>query len=230
MLVDYAITTVSRKGNYIHELLASLPSDLEVRLVVGSSDSDYLARYRGNPLIHVLEPSPEEWRRVCDRDIWARATWNHWRSLSSRPTSPDHEGRLIFEDDVVLAKGWQPRLFDTIDKIRTRFGPEYVLALYCPYKLRPEEPIRQYAPYAVEGFYGAQALYYPEALRVKLAEYVAYHGVDLHRLPFDLLIKEYFHNHAIPLLATVPSLAQHIGRITTGLGDFHQAPIFQPKL
>ena len=40
--IDFAITTVARPTSYIHDLIASLPSDLPLRLIVGAPDYGYL--------------------------------------------------------------------------------------------------------------------------------------------------------------------------------------------
>src|SRR5215216_3300209 len=137
--IDYSITTIARPTDYIHTLLTRLEMETTVRLIVGSPDSEYLAQYRDNPSIEIVETSPHEWERIQNFGTHHRAMWNYWRTLSLVPLNPGRDGLVIFEDDVLPARGWQYRLHETLNQVMSRFGRDFVLALYCPYNLAPDD-------------------------------------------------------------------------------------------
>ena len=56
------------------------------------------------------------------------------------------------------------------------------------------------------------------------------HGVEAYSKPYDLVLKDYLVESRTALFAAIPCLAQHIGRVSTGLGTFHHALHFQEKL
>jgi hypothetical protein len=69
-------------------------------------------------------------------------------------------------------------------------------------------------------------MYYPETVRAGFADYLKCHGVDSMRLPYDVLLRNYLWKERIRLVATFPCLFQHIGEISTGLGNFHKTRQF----
>lgn len=247
-VIDHVIMTVRRPKNYIHELLPRLQMAGTIRLVVGSPDCEYLERYRSSPLMEIIGVSSPDWAHFENSRVHHRAVWNYWRSLTLCPKNPQRDGLLVFEDDVIPARGWQRRFYDTVEQIEAQFGTRYVLALYrgrfsqnrtfynsfrralFDY-LYSEEPPAYYASYPARGFYGTQAMYYPEEIRIAFAEYLKINGVDAYRLPYDLLLKDYLQTYGVPLFTTVPSLVQHIGEIGTGVGlTFHSARKFEKNL
>lgn len=225
--IDFAIMTVARPRVYIHELIASLRPDLPIRLIVGAPAYGYLERYRGNPFIEIIEVNAEEWAHFQNRRVHHRACWNYWRSLTLGPRTPSCTGLVVFEDDVIPARGWESRFHDTVTQIEAVHKGPFVLALYTAVTL-PPPPHAQiyYVGYPVPVFYGTQAMYYPEAVRVGFADYLKCHGVDSMRLPYDLLLRNYLWKERIRLVATFPCLFRHVGEISTGLGNFHKTRQF----
>jgi hypothetical protein len=70
-------------------------------------------------------------------------------------------------------------------------------------------------------------MYYPRAVVAELAPLIHAKGVVQFHEPYDMLIKKY----AIELDAlygSTTSLVQHMGRCSTGLGEFHASETFQP--
>ena len=192
--------------------------------------------------------SSPDWAHFQNSSVHHRAVWNYWRSLTLGPKNLRRDGLLVFEDDVIPAQGWQRRFNDTVKQIEAQFGTRYVLALYrgrfsqsrtfynsfrrtlsdCLY---PEEQRAYYASYPIGQFWGTQAMYYPEEIRIAFAEYLKINGVDAYRRPYDLLLKDYLETYGVPLFTTVPSLVQHIGEIGTGVGwKFHSARKFEKNL
>lgn len=225
-LIDFAITTVVRPVSYIQVLMEGIPPDLPVRLVVGGPDTSHLKQYISAPNVSIVVPQEEQWKKFEQGTVHHRACWNYWRSLVFGPKSPDSTGLVVFEDDIVLTRGWQQRLHETISEIELGIkSSDFVLALYTARALRQLET-RLYAPYPTWSFFGTQAMYYPAHIRNEFAKYLWLTGVQTYREPYDLLLREYLHLRAVPLFATIPCLAQHVGQVSTGLGQFHHAYSF----
>jgi alpha 1,2-mannosyltransferase len=228
--IDCAISTIARKKGYIDSLLPDIPIRSRIRLVVGSPESRFLERHRLDPRYEIVEMPAEDWLLYEGTNVHHRATFNYWRCLTFGLSSSESTGLLVLEDDVRAAQHWAQRLEETLRQIEPRFGQRFVLALYSPYG-RPHEPGLLYTPYPNRSFYGTQAMYYPQSVRQGFAAYLKINGVELNRAPYDLLLGGYLDSEGIPLLATSPSLFQHVGARSTGLGLlFHQAPDFQKYL
>ena len=225
--IDLAVTTVCRPKIYIHELLSRLCAGTELRIVVGSPETGYLECRRSDLSIEVVRASPDDWDRFRDGPLQQRASWNYWRTLMHGVVDPRRLGLLVFEDDVVTAAGWRDRLEAAIDQIESKYGRDYVLSLYHTHLLTRDYAEAFYSIYPLQGFFGTQAIFYPEQVRIGFARYLKRNGVDSNRLPYDLLLKEFLAEQKIRLFATAPCLVQHIGTISTGLGFVHQARQFE---
>ena len=177
--IDFAIMTVPRIGDYVHQLMTRLRPDLPLRLVVGRPECGYLERYRDNPSIEIVEAPPGEWARFQYCVAHQRAAWNYWRSLALVSREQRRNGLLIFEDDVVPALDWEPRLLSLIDQIEARQSGPYILALYVAVQAQLDAPQDEssYVRIPPESFFGTQAIYYPETQREGLAKYLRAHGV-----------------------------------------------------
>ncbi len=78
--IPITFVTVSRPEPYIHQALESLGQERRVALLVGSLDASYLDRYRDDPELRIVLPSPGEFRDWADRPHGERASWNFWRA------------------------------------------------------------------------------------------------------------------------------------------------------
>lgn len=200
-----------------------------VSLVVGSPESAYLEGYRSSTDLRIIE-ADEEWELLKQEPVRRRASWNYWRCLALQPLDRD---LLLLEDDIQFAQGWLSRFLDTTAVINARYGCGYVLSLYsahpfCGYAYAGGA---MYAEFPPQSFYGTQATYYPAAIRTGFAQYLRKHGVDEFREPYDLLLGRYVAENRHRLIVTAPSLVQHIGEETTGLGSFyHRAACFSESL
>src|SRR5262249_46637724 len=94
-LIEYAITTVPRPADYVHQLIAALPGDLRLRLFIGVPESEYLKRYEENPFIQIIEAPLIEWERFRECGIHQRAAWNYWRALSAGRSRLFSKGLLV---------------------------------------------------------------------------------------------------------------------------------------
>lgn len=116
--IDFAITTVARPGDYIHALISRLRVDLGLSVVVGGAECEYLKRYRDKPFIDIIEPAPQEWGRFRDCVVHQRAAWTYWRTLVLDVQHLDRKGLVVFEDDVIPAANWEPRLYETSSRLK----------------------------------------------------------------------------------------------------------------
>jgi len=174
--------------------------------------------------------SEDEWRVICDWVLYRRATYNYWRCLVH--SEPGARGNLIFEDDIRFAVNWRTRLLYTLDQLEDRFGDQFILALYAPHMFTFDTYIRggNCKEYPLPEFYGCQGMYYPERQRDLYAAYICEHGIETYHTPHDLLLREYVTENNVRLFATTPSLVQHEGSDSTGLGFWHQAYTFAEHL
>jgi hypothetical protein len=220
-MFDIIIMTVSRPGGYIDQTLASLSPDRPVTLVVGSPSTDYLDWYRDNLNFKIVAPGHDEFAFLEGATVGRRAAWNYWRCLGA---GANDLRRLIFEDDVIFAAGWEPRTARTIEAIE-KDHRDYVISLYYPYPL--EESREGFIEYPCSKFYGTQGVLFGGRSSREFREYLYERGVKRWTLPYDLLLQHFTAEAGVPLFATVPSLVQHIGVVSTGQSDhFHTTTCF----
>ncbi len=227
--INLVISTVWRKEGYLESTLNSLSSEYPIRndqpvyLVVGSLVTTNLDCYHSNPGVVVVEMGPNVWAWIENNGLRQRATWNYYRCLTQ--CAGGERGTLILEDDIRFACGWRARLDKTISALEARFGSEFVLTIYDPWDCTPCEN-HLYAEYPHEHFAGTQGVYYPAKVRQNFARYLKVRGVIGNKNHYDYLLRDYLIQENIPIFATAPSLIQHMGKNTTGLGIWHQAPGF----
>lgn len=227
--INIAVTTVWRKDNYLDATMSSLLVEYPlcrnhpVALVIGSPQTEHLASYIPLAGITILEMGPHTWSWIKDTDVRNRATWNYYRCLTQ--CNVGLRGSLILEDDIKFARGWRQRLDMTLAALEARFGAEFVLTVYDGYGWHPKESFL-YASYPLQPFAGTQGVYYPARVREGYAKYLKRHGVISNKNHYDYLLRDYLTQEEIPLFATVPSLVQHLGKNTTGVGLWHESPSF----
>jgi hypothetical protein len=226
-VIDFSIVTVSRPVNYIETVAEHLPGNQLIRLFVGSLETRYLDNIRRRPLVRILLPTPEEWKNLEPLSVFQRATWNYWRALACIPNGAGRDGLLVFEDDILPASNWREHLEMAINAVSTEGISHFILALYSSRQHAATIQGKPFTNYPTHLFAGTQAIYYPESVRGTFAAFLYEHGVNMNEAPYDMLLAEFAARHSIPIFLTVPVLVQHIGRIGTGLGEFHQAPNFQ---
>lgn len=227
--INLVITTVWREENYLESTLRSLSCEYPfhpqqpVSLIVGSPETAYLTRYRTQPGLVIVEMGPNTWAWIKNNNLRHRATWNYHRCLMHTPSG--ERGTLILEDDVRFACGWRVRLDTTIAALESRFGSMFVLTIYDPHQWKPKESYL-YAEYTHQFFSGTQGVFYPAKMRQEFAKYLKVQGVIGNKDHYDYLLRDYLIQEKIPLFAASPSLIQHMGKNTTGLGIWHEAPGF----
>lgn len=229
-----AIMTVDRSPPYVHTTLASLFASGEeihriagIELVVGSKEAQYLRCYRHHAGIRIHELTIQEADRIHKWGTGHKFCHNYHRCLSV-PLG-EAKGLIICEDDVVVRDHFLAHLLATINEMEEQFSlSRYLLALYVPYRLADVPAFRRgrfFASYNAPMFYGTQCMYYPATVVGELRDWMEHKGVNNHTQPGDFVVKDYGKS-INAIYGTVASLAQHIGRTTTGLGKFHRSPTF----
>ena len=165
-----------------------------------------------------------EWAGISAWGVHRRLNYNFHRLLSIDLGSAP--GLCICEDDLEFVPGFVSTLLATIDEIEQSLD-KYILAVYSPYDL--EDPAyargRLYCAYAAP-FYANQCIYYPRSIIPEVAEFILANGVHTYTEPNDLLVKRIGEARRC-LYATRRSLVQHIGSVSTGVGDgLHRSPSF----
>ncbi len=227
--IDITFSTVQREEDYLTDTLESisvaLPLDAgnPLHLVVGSPGTDYLASCQSVEGINVVEMGPSVWSWIKDNHVRHRATWNYYRCLTHKGVGK--RGSLIFEDDVQFAHGWLERLDATIAELERQYDFGFVLSVYDPWGF-PSDASPLYAEYEREWFFGTQGMYFPAKTRDGFAKYLKKHGVVANEGHYDHLLRDYTLEEGLLIFACTPSLIQHTGRKTTGLGTWHFAPNF----
>jgi hypothetical protein len=234
--IDVIISTVWREENYLKATLNSLfaeqavAPEQQVCLVAGSPITTHLDCYRSNPGVTVLEMGANTWSWIKNSPVILRSSWNYYRCLNHDATT--ERGRLVLEDDVRFARGWQLRLHATLASLQELHRSGFILAIYSPWDLVLQEHRgnRFYAEYPPERFYGTQGVYYTAAARRGFAKYLKTHGLVANEKQYDLLLKDYLILSGLPLFATTPSLIQHIGKKSISQGTWNEAPGFVEDL
>ena len=229
--INVVVCTIWREGNYLEETLNSLSlehplnADCPVSLVLGSPLSAYVDHYRQSG-ISIVDMGPSTWSWIENLALRHRATWNYYRCLTQ--PAGGSGGTLVIEDDIRFARGWLSRLTATLAALDEAAAGDFALSLYCPADFPLEAYLRGqlYAEYPLERFYGTQAVYYTAKTRRGFGAFLKKHGVVANQAPYDILLRYYLYEAGLPLFATAPSLVQHMGKQSTGLGGWYEAPSF----
>lgn len=226
--ISYAIVTIARQGNYIHQTVASLQntglmsrSDATtnpLHIFVGSSDSSYLDQYRNSQTI-VIDEFPDDLLQYQLHSAGQKVGINHYNCIS-RMTKLGSDLVMAMEDDIHFSEGWLPYVKMVIKDIQRLYGLMWTLTLFLSshspldyYKSQKKWYIHHY-----DGFSGLLAMVYPNHVALEFSEYVLENNIEHDRGTVDCLLGKFLKEKKIPLIATAPCLVQHIGRITSGGG------------
>ncbi|HQU45287.1 MAG: hypothetical protein B7Z73_10135 [Planctomycetia bacterium 21-64-5] len=229
-LITIAVMTVDRQPCYLHQTLASMfmaerrLHDLPVvRLVAGTNTLGYLDNYAHHERIAVHPLGDFEQQVISSWSLPRRHCHNYWRCLSL-PVA-DGGGICICEDDVIFRDNFVSHLVKTVDQVQEAGIRDYGLALSTCYDFEAEGRCgtgRSYCAYD-DPFYGTQAMYYPAQTAAELREYLYECGVQRYTKPSDILVRD---RYADRIYACTPSLVDHIGVTSTGLGCTGRSPSF----
>lgn len=233
-MTTVGITTVDRspRPNYVRATLASMfAKDAtvagkvgRVRVVVDGTDAGYFGPWATDARVAVELLSQDELQRR-PAVVHQRCAQGTWRAMAgARPGEPF----ILLQDDLLFAPRWLARLERAADAVRADLGTEdFVLAAYACYEF---EHRPHYALYPRPLFYANQALYFSTEALARMTPYMRQHGVIERKGADDLIFRQYFLDNPIALVATVPSLVQHVGFDTTGLSpQTHQSSTFRDE-
>ena len=196
-------TFAVRKKHYIDQTLESLfesdGRDIPLNLIVGSSDTSHIERYRKVANI-VAWDQAAQWQ-VREGDLRHNCNVNEIRALKYG----DDDHCLCCEDDISFDKNWFSRLMLTIAEIERK---DYVLNLGQD---SDQSTDKGYTTHTGDYLCGSQAIFYPgKALRNVVAEYAMQ---NINRATIDNLIGRYAKQYAA-LYNTIPPLVGHIGVVS----------------
>lgn len=196
------ILTCDRQPSYLADTVATIPENYAIQYI----SQGQIVQPRAGDLVPVDKKYKQDHTRHRD------SQYNYATALFNTKDG------LIIEDDVKLS-----RYFDTaLDKIINDIPTErYALALYSCYNWTQYSKYETIAEYPIDMFYGTQAMLYDiETAR----EFGAYLLENIGREPYDLALKTFIKtvNPEVVLYASKLSLVQHIGDVSTGLGNGHQ--------
>jgi hypothetical protein len=174
----------------------------------------YLNKYRYKPFYKIVEQDYLQMPRHINMNLNYFRVFLHYQQNTEL---------ITVEDDVIFTTDWFQKLQLTREQIP---HPSYLLSLYRP------GPIESAAPFVEinhTDFSCSQGLFYYNIPIGELMTYVYKYGVDKYIDNIDLLMGRFLRQRDIPILATNPSLIQHIGSVTNGIsGHFHQSESFRP--
>ncbi len=236
------MSTIERRTSdkqYVYDTLrsvfATFPVGVQVNLAVGDDRTEFVSRKRLHaelgPLhaeqVHVWAASPAQTAHLKDFKVARRAAWNYARAIRSYQGST---GLLLMEDDVQWAAGGINRFDYWLAGHRLP-----VISLYN-YQGPPFPDDRRFTladlvtthinePRHI--FDCTQAMYIAAPVTRALGDFIL---LRAHLRPYDLLLDTFCASHRLSIGHTYPSLVQHIGEHTNGLGRFHQSNCFVPSL
>jgi hypothetical protein len=197
------ILTCDRQPSYLADTVDTIPEDYHIQYV----SQGQIVQPRAGDLVPVDKKYKQDETRHRD------SQYNY--SVALRQTVDG----LIIEDDVKLSRKFDQYLNKVKSDIPT---PRYALALYSCYNWNHISNGLTVAEYPINDFYGTQAMLYDIETARGFGEYLAQ---NIGKEPYDLALKTYIKgvDPEVGLYATKLSLVQHIGDVSTGLGNGHKA-------
>jgi len=162
-----------------------------------------------------------EWAMIEDRTVNVRFNMNFMRCMSAAEFTEDI---LYFEDDILFAKNWYTKLMEYIEILDRQYNKRYILSLYAPFQFSHKRLVDE-IPFG--HYYGTQSVYIKKEFQKGLYDKIFKDGIVNFKHQADLLLGEYAYENNIPVLCLTTSLVQHLGKESTGLGNFHSTNNFK---
>lgn len=206
----------------LQNVLEAIPENIPINVYVGNEHTEYLQpatlrKYlpeQSIMRIHIIEFPPEEVCELSTLPLSARARRNYARVLSDYNGT---KGLLVLEDDIDLHSSILQDLSILTSHIPT---DAYIMTLYTG--VRKDDTSEYTIQTCHHGFSCTQGMYYTANCTDTLGAFVR--TCDQH---YDLAIWEFCLQSSTPLYWVSPSLVQHEGLVSTGLGGVHTAPSFR---
>jgi hypothetical protein len=234
--VDRGLNETPYLYNTLRNVLTHFPQGVQINVMVGDDNADYVAPAKLKEVlgdawaqrVHVHVPHASVAAFLRDHaDVRVRMTWNYARTLRSYLGA---RHLLLMEDDVQWAYRAAKALNDGLSE-----APEAILSAYnraC--NLLPGVNLDNlWTPSFVRfplrcvdlAFACTQAMVFHAPVVGPMGDFI---GVRLGKAPVDMLIDLFARLHDLPVTYAQPSMVQHMGKQTTGLGKFHKSQCFSP--
>jgi hypothetical protein len=221
-----SILSIDRKTqNYIYKTLenifSSIPENITVNIYVGNENIEYLdvinlEKYLSKefiPRINVIEFSENYIKELSKFHIHKRAKLNYARVLQDYDGV---KGLVIFEDDVDIIQNCLKNINILTKNINES---KYIMTLYDRFT---KIPTNNYQITTVKnGFSCTQGMYFTHNITEELSKYMFEHEGC-----YDILINDFRKKNNYSLFYVSPSITQHEGFLTTGLGGRHSSTSF----
>lgn len=251
MKIAVLLVTAYRPGkDYIRDAVRSFRASgfwdqgqqIPITIVVCGMNAAFLDPYgfTGEPWIHITTVPIETANEVGFQTMnnQRRCCYGHHLAMREALTNPvisQADYFLICEDDILLARNWHAHLRAILPEIREKYGERFMLSLYrCNLsgmleRFRKGE--RWYEQDRGWGFLGSQAVLYTK-MSMKVAQPVLLdRGVNRDIRHADEAIADASIEADVPILFTVPCLAQHVGGYSLHQsGFFHEAELFHSSV
>ena len=215
--VDYVYTT-------LQNLFLAIPSGIPINIYVGNENTEYLSSSvlenfitkENIQRINVIQFSSAYLEKLTKMHVHKRAKCNYARILCDYD---GYKGLIIFEDDIDVNNNILNNVNTIVKYIRE---PTFVMSLYDKYG---KEKTNHYNITKVKhGFSCTQGMYYTHSIANELGKYM----LETNGC-YDIVINMFCKQINNPIRYVMPSLTQHIGTLTTGLGGVHVSKNFQKE-
>jgi hypothetical protein len=228
--------------NYIHRAIKNLGKSGfferfgKLHVVLGSSDTSYLNCYKDD-LDIVIHPMDSE-EEIFWKDLYltSKCAYGHVRMIKVALSFPGWKYAVLFEDDTIVARYWASFIEDILPEIHAVHRDNFMLSMYQHRGVKDhyDKGERWYpidlpaeAPY----YHGGLAEVHTRFSLDGMTGHINARCIDRADLPSDYAMGEYTFLRHGAVLATAPSLIQHIGKVSTGQsGGFHQSDLFMEDI
>lgn len=198
----------------------------KIHAVADTPDLEWIELFTRHQRICWMARNDEQNRLPINAPVHQRASYNYWRALQCMASGS--QGIIVCEDDIVFRDGWLRMLLEALNEMCEDGITAPIVSLYSPHD-HENDSLRRgrfYSSYFASSFYGTQSMFFSADQLSAISRVVLSESARTFRLPYDLAISGYCTEQQ-NLYTTRHSLVQHIGRVSTGLGDGrHTSPSF----
>lgn len=232
------VATCNRKPPYVHSALQSVFADKTVNqvhvVVCGASDSSFMDRWRNDKRIVIHEANDQEKKLAKKSMIERRILLTFVRALEMSELGTM---TIFCEDDTVFTKNWLVKASHFVDlasasKAGHEYGGRRIIALCCPYGVKSDraEGRHSLGPYHPSDFHCTAGFMLSGERALELAKFARRKIAKGDWLASDVMLRRYAIERPCEILASNPSLIDHIGdQSTQGFFDIRRAPSFEKE-
>lgn len=216
------IMTSDRKPNYLANLLEQLDSySVPYTISHGTVGRDNLKEVKRGTILTM--PNVEFAEKL---NVWQRATLNyvHCLRVGASYSQTFNIPFIILEDDVVLSRNFFPlvqRLYDVYKFFHNESGLESIITLYssCYKSEQTRRGVIGLSELPYDKFCGTQAVLFPNVKTALELSKRLEENLESAERHYAIEIARHCNDMSVSILMTSFSLVEHIGRVSTGLGN-----------